>query len=56
MKIAVTYENGNVFQHFGHTEAFKVYDVEDGKFGKGNKRNGIEEKEIWIYVSVQKVF
>ena len=31
MKIAVTYENGNVFQHFGHTEAFKVYDIEDGK-------------------------
>lgn len=29
MKIAVTYENGNVFQHFGHTEAFKIYDVED---------------------------
>ena len=31
MKIAVTYENGNVFQHFGHTEQFKIYDVEDGK-------------------------
>ena len=31
MKIAVTYENGKVFQHFGHTENFKVYDVEDGK-------------------------
>ena len=31
MKIAVTYENGNVFQHFGHTETFKVYEVEDGK-------------------------
>lgn len=31
MKIAVTYENGNVFQHFGHTEQFKVYDIEDGK-------------------------
>lgn len=31
MKIAVTYENGNVFPHFGHTEQFKVYDVEDGK-------------------------
>ena len=30
MKIAVTYENGNVFQHFGHTETFKVYNVEDG--------------------------
>ena len=31
MRIAVTYENGEVFQHFGHTERFKVYDVEDGK-------------------------
>ena len=31
MKIAVTYENGSVFQHFGHTEQFKLYDVEDGK-------------------------
>lgn len=31
MKIAVTYDNGNVFQHFGKTEAFKVYDVEDYK-------------------------
>lgn len=30
MKIAVTYENGNIFQHFGHTEAFKIYDIEDG--------------------------
>ena len=29
-KIAVTYENGQVFQHFGHTEKFKVYDVADG--------------------------
>ena len=31
MKIAVTYENGNIFQHFGHTEQFKVYDIADGK-------------------------
>ena len=31
MRIAVTYENGQVFQHFGHTEQFKVYDVADGK-------------------------
>ncbi len=31
MRIAVTYENGNIFQHFGHTEQFKVYNVEDGK-------------------------
>ena len=27
MKIAVTYDNGNIFQHFGRTENFKVYDV-----------------------------
>lgn len=31
MKIAVTYENGQVFQHFGHCENFKIYEVEDGK-------------------------
>ena len=31
MRIAVTYENGEVFQHFGHTEEFKVYDVENGR-------------------------
>lgn len=31
MRIAVTYENGEIFQHFGHTEYFKIYDVQDGK-------------------------
>lgn len=31
MKIAATYENGQIFQHFGRTETFKVYEVEDGK-------------------------
>ena len=31
MKIAVTYDNGEVFQHFGKTESFKVYEVEDNK-------------------------
>ena len=31
MRIAVTYENGGIFQHFGHTEQFKLYDVENGK-------------------------
>ncbi len=30
MRIAVTYENGTVFQHFGRTEQFKIYDVENG--------------------------
>ncbi len=31
MKIAVTYDNGNIFQHFGRTEFFKVYEIEDNK-------------------------
>ena len=31
MKIAVTFEDGQVFQHFGHTERFKVYEVENGE-------------------------
>ena len=31
MKIAVTYENEQIFQHFGHIEQFKVYEIEDGK-------------------------
>ncbi len=31
MKIAVTYEDGMIFQHFGHTEYFKVYEIKDGK-------------------------
>ena len=31
MKVAVTYENGEVFQHFGRTPAFKVYAISDGK-------------------------
>ena len=43
MRIAVTYENGQIFQHFGHTEQFKVYDLEDNKIvntGCGHKRTG----------------
>ena len=31
MKIAVTYENGQIFQHFGHTEYMKIYTVENGE-------------------------
>lgn len=31
MKIAVAYENGQIFQHFGHTEQFKLYEAVDGK-------------------------
>lgn len=28
MKIAVTYKDNQIFQHFGHTEAFKMYDID----------------------------
>ncbi|HBG67172.1 MAG TPA: DNA-binding protein, partial [Kandleria vitulina] len=34
MRIAVSYINGMIFPHFGHSEQFKVYDVEDGKIVK----------------------
>lgn len=31
MRIAVTYENGEIFQHFGHSKQFKIYDIDNGK-------------------------
>ena len=31
MRIAVTYEDGFIFQHFGHTAQFKIYDAQDGR-------------------------
>lgn len=34
MRIAVTYENDQVFQHFGHCQEFKIYDVENGEVVK----------------------
>ncbi len=40
MKVAVTYNSGEVFLHFGRTPAFKVYEISDGK-SPDNKR--IEE-------------
>ena len=62
MKIAVTYENGQVFQHFGHTEAFKVYEIEDGAvrtsriigtdgFG-GGAINALQQAGIEVYAGV----
>ena len=39
MKIAVTYENGNVFQHFGRTEQFKIYEILQGKIVKATPHN-----------------
>ncbi len=34
MRIAVTYEDGSIYQHFGHTGQFKIYDVQDGRIVK----------------------
>jgi predicted DNA-binding protein (UPF0251 family)/predicted Fe-Mo cluster-binding NifX family protein len=31
MRIAATYKDGQIFQHFGHTAQFKIYDVADGE-------------------------
>lgn len=31
MRVAVTYENGEIFQHFGHTQQFKIYDIINGE-------------------------
>ena len=31
MRIAVTYANGNIFQHFGHSSQFKIYDIENNE-------------------------
>lgn len=34
MIIAVTYDNGEIFQHFGHTESFKLYEVDNDQIIK----------------------
>ena len=34
MRIAVPYENGEVFQHFGHAPQFKLYDGVEGRFAQ----------------------
>ena len=31
MKLAITCENGQIFQHFGHTAQYKLYEIADGK-------------------------
>ena len=38
MKVAVTYANGEIFQHFGHTLEFKVYEIEGGAILSGEVR------------------
>jgi predicted Fe-Mo cluster-binding NifX family protein len=52
MKIAVTYENGSVFQHFGHTEQFKLYTVEGASVTAsevlGTDGAGHESLAVWL--------
>lgn len=58
MKIAVTYDNGTVYQHFGHTKQFKIYTVEDnisivicGNMGAG-AQNALTEAGIQFFGGV----
>ena len=57
MKIAATYDNGNIFQHFGRTEYFKVYEVEEGKVisSKVIASNGVGHGALAGLLAGQKV-
>ena len=61
MKIAVTYENGQVFQHFGHCANFKIYEVENGAVvnssvvetngsGHGALADFLEEQQVEVLI------
>lgn len=57
MKIAVTYENGEIFQHFGHTSQFKIYEVENNNIVKSEiiDTNGSGHGALAGLLSVQNV-
>lgn len=57
MKIAVAYDNGNVFQHFGRTELFKVYEIEDNQIISGEVigTNGIGHGALAGLLAEQKI-
>lgn len=57
MKLAVTYENDMVGQHFGRTEKFKVYDIEDGKITSSQviETNGIGHEALAPFLKKIKV-
>lgn len=57
MRIAVTYEDGQIFQHFGHTEQFKLYDVEDGTIKQEQvvDTNGSGHGALADFLTVHKV-
>ena len=61
MKIAVTYENGNVFQYFGHTKQFKLYEIENNQIkmeqivdtngqGHGALADFLKDKKVEILI------
>ncbi|MCF0151453.1 MAG: FKBP-type peptidyl-prolyl cis-trans isomerase [Firmicutes bacterium] len=55
MKIAVTYDNGNVFQHFGRTAQFKIYEIENGHIVSDTvvDTNGSGHEAIAAFVEAQ---
>lgn len=57
MRIAVTFENGMVFQHFGHTEQFKFYDIEDNKVVKESivDTNGSGHGALAVFLATNNV-
>ena len=55
MRIAVTYENGQIFQHFGHTEFMKIYTVENGEIvSKGAL--GFQDPENTLPITEDTIF
>ena len=57
MRIAVTYDNGQIWQHFGKTEFFKLYDVEDGSITKAEvvSANGVGHGALADFLAGYKV-
>ena len=57
MRIAVTYDNGQIWQHFGKTEFFKFYDVEDGRIIKSEvvSTNGAGHGALADFLAENKV-
>ena len=60
MRVATTYDNGNIFMHFGRSEQFKIYDVQDGKVLNeqvvgtgGGAINALAQAGITVYAGAQ---
>lgn len=57
MRIAVAYENGGIFQHFGHTAQFKLYDIENDAVAKSEivNTNGSGHGALAGFLSANRV-